>query len=110
MTSELVFYVKLYVKPDRIDEWLRSAETIIDAMSREEAFIACHLHRDSEDPCLFTLYERWAEPSVQAWLDHQMKPYRKEYDARLETLLQRPREAQVLTPLREWRKDTTGAR
>ena len=106
MTRELAFFVKLYVKPDRVDEWLRCAESIIDSMSREDAFIACYLHRDSEDPCLFTLYERWAEPSVQAWLKHQMKPYRKAYEAKLETLLQRPREAQVLTPLRQWRKET----
>lgn len=80
MTSELAFFVKLYVKPDRVAEWLRCAESIIDSMSREDAFIACYLHRDTEDPCLFTLYERWAEPSVEAWLKHQMKPYRQAYE------------------------------
>lgn len=100
--GELVFYVKLQVKPDRIDEWLDALHAISDAMSREEAFIACDLHRDANDPTLFTLYERWAEPSVEAFLQNQMKPYRLDYDAKLDDLLQRPREAQILVPLKHW--------
>lgn len=37
-------------------------------------------------------------------VEHQMKPYRVEYEAKLPALLQRPREAAVLTPLGEWRR------
>lgn len=100
--DDLVFYVKLHVKPDRVDEWRQAFEDIVAAMSQEDAFIACHLHRDAASEHVFTLYERWAEPSVEAFLAHQMKPYRLAYDARLEDLLERPREAQVLVPLGQW--------
>ncbi len=100
--DDLVFYVKLHVKPERAREWRQAFDEIVAAMSREEAFVACYLHQDANDVNLFTLYERWAEPSVEAFLEHQMKPYRLEYDARLESLLQRPREAQILRPLGQW--------
>lgn len=103
-SEDLVFYVKLYVKPDRVEEWKQAVHTIIEAMSKEEAFISCYLHQDAYDENLFTLYERWAEPSVEAFLANQSKPYRLEYDAKLEDLLQRPREPQILKPLAEWEK------
>lgn len=102
--DDLVFYVKLYVKPDRIEEWKAAVNEIIEAMSREDAFLSCHLHQDAYEENLFTLYERWAEPSVEAFLKNQMKPYRIEYEAKLESLLQRPREPQILKPLGQWRK------
>ena len=101
-SDDLVFYVKLFVKPDRVDDWKRAFEAIVQAMSQEPEFIACHLHRDANDPNQFTLYERWAEPSVESFLRNQMKPYRVAYDAAIEPMLQRPREPQVLLPLGEW--------
>jgi len=104
MPNDLVFYVKLYVKPDRVEDWKRAVETIIAEMSKEEAFISCYMHQDAHDENLFTLYERWAEPSVEAFIQNQSKPYRQEYDAKLEDLLQRPREPQILKPLGEWHK------
>lgn len=102
--SDLVFYVKLYVKPECIEAWQRAVTEIIELMSLEDAFVACYMHQDSQDPNLFTLYERWKEPSVAAFLEHQMKPYRVAYDAKLPALLQRPREPAVLLPIREWHK------
>ena len=102
--EDLVFYVKLYVKPDRVDEWRAAVTTIIEEMSKEDAFIACHLHQDASDESLFTLYERWSEPSVEAFIKNQMKPYRVAYEAKLEALLQRPREPQILKPLGQWHK------
>ena len=100
--DELVFYVKLYVRPERIEEWKRAVFEIIEQMSKEDAFVACYLQQDTQDPNLFTLYERWREPTVAAFLENQMKPYRREYEAKLPALLLRPREASVLTPLGAW--------
>lgn len=102
--EDLVFYVKLYVKPDRVDEWRTAVTTIIEEMSKEDAFISCYVHQDANDESIFTLYERWSEPSVDAFLKNQMKPYRIAYEAKLEALLQRPREPQVLKPLGQWHK------
>jgi quinol monooxygenase YgiN len=102
--EDLVFYVKLYVKPDRVDEWRTAVTTIIEEMSKEEAFLSCYLHQDANDESVFTLYERWSEPSVGAFLENQMKPYRIAYEAQLDALLQCPREPQILKPLGQWYK------
>lgn len=101
--TDLVFYVKLFVRPEHIQEWREAFDEIASAMSRESAFISCDLHQDATDPTQFTLYERWAEPSVESFVQNQMKPYRLAYDAKLERLLQRPREPQILRPLGSWR-------
>jgi quinol monooxygenase YgiN len=98
----LVFYVRLRVKPEGVDAWLQAVHDIVDAMSKEDTFLSCALHRDANDPTLFTLYERWAEPDVATFLARQDKPYRRDYEARLPDLLQGPREPQVLVPLAEW--------
>lgn len=100
--TPLVFYVKLQVKSDRIDAWLEAVHALIDRMADEPAFISCDLHRDANDPTLFTLYERWNEASVQDFLDHQSTDYRAAYDALLPELLQKPREPQVLELLQSW--------
>jgi len=100
--STLVFFVKLRVKPDCVDEWLTALEELLRDMRREPAFVSCHLDRDAHDPCLYTLYEHWNEPSVEAFLAHQTTDYRDRYDALLPRLLQSPREPQVLLPQRSW--------
>lgn len=104
----LVFYVRLRVKPERIDEWLQAVRGIVDAMAKEDTFLSCTLHRDANDPTLFTLYERWAEPDVASFLARQDTPYRRDYEARLPDLLQGPREPQVLVPLAHWPADHSG--
>ncbi|HEX5515846.1 MAG TPA: antibiotic biosynthesis monooxygenase [Gammaproteobacteria bacterium] len=103
-SNDLVFYVKLQVKPACVQEWRQAFDEIVEHMSKEDAFVSCYLHQDANDQTTFTLYERWAEPSVEAFLANQMKPYRVEYDTKLERLLQRPREAQILQPLGQWEK------
>jgi quinol monooxygenase YgiN len=100
--TPLVFHVVLRVKPERVDDWLREFAAIAEAMSKEDTFLSCDLHRDANDPNVFTLYERWAEPNVETFLARQDKPYRREYEAKLPELLQGPREPQVLVPLRRW--------
>lgn len=104
--SELVFYVKCHVRPECVDAWREAVGEVIERMSQEDSFVACHLHVDAQDPTLFTLYERWAEPSVEAFLQHQDTPYRRAYEDRLPALLRGPREPQVLVPLGAWRRRT----
>ena len=102
--TDLVFHVELRVKRACIEAWRCAVDEIIDRMSEEVAFVACYLDQDPHDECRFTLYERWNEPSVEAFLAHQMTPYRQAYEAKLPALLQQPRNATVLTPLREWHR------
>jgi len=100
--DDLVFYVKLSIRPEQVQAWRASLDALVDRMAREDAFVSCHLHQDARDPNVFTLYERWREPSVDAFLAHQSTPYRQAYEEALPGFLQHPRETAVLTPLRTW--------
>lgn len=102
--SDLVFYVKLYVKAECVEEWKRAVNEVVKQMFLEDAFVACYLHQDTQSPNLFTLYERWKEPSVETFLENQMKPYRVAYEEKLPGLLERPRETAILSPIGEWHK------
>lgn len=101
-SEDLVFFVQLHLKPERVEEWKVAVRRLIDLMSLEDAFVTCRLDQSTEDPTLFTLYERWREASVEAFVEHQMKPYRTEYERLLPELLRRPRATMVLRPVQEW--------
>ncbi|MCW3061306.1 MAG: hypothetical protein JWQ02_3127 [Capsulimonas sp.] len=103
--NHLVFYVRLQVKPDCIDEWKSLLGHVLENMAQEEAFVNCYWNQSTESANVFTLYETWREPSVDAFVENQMsKPYRKRYEEALPSLLEAPRDASVLQCLGEWRK------
>ena len=106
MTSsdELVFIVQLHLKPECVEDWKRAVIELIDRMSLEDAFVTCLLDQATEDPNVFTLYERWREPSLEAFVRNQMKDYRKRYEEVLPDLLQAPRKAMTLRPLQAWHR------
>jgi quinol monooxygenase YgiN len=104
--GDLVFYVKLELKPECVSEWRAAVVDVIEQMSREAAFVSCSLQHHADDPTTYTLYERWREPSVEAFLKNQFqsKAYRQAYEARLPSLLRAPRETTVLRHIQEWRR------
>lgn len=62
------------------------------------------MYQDLQDSNRFTLYERWCEPSVEAFKQNQFeaKSYRKAYEDKLLSLLEHPRKASILNPVKEW--------
>lgn len=102
--SDLVFYVQFQVKPDCVQEWKNAVIDVINHMSVESNFVTCYLHQDTQDNNRFTLYERWREPSVEAFIKNQFeaKSYRKAYEEKLPSLLMSPRTTSVLNTLEEW--------
>jgi quinol monooxygenase YgiN len=106
MSKPLSFYVEFNVKPEAVDRFLQGATGVIDAMSKEQTFVTAYLHRDSDNPYRFTLYERWLEPTMDDFINNQLnaKDYRKEYEAYLPGLLTAPRTFEVLDPIGEWHK------
>lgn len=68
MTPDLVFYVRLELRAECVEEWKAAVTDVIEPMSRETAFVSCSIQQDAEDPACFTLYERWREPSVEAFI------------------------------------------
>lgn len=103
-SRDLVFYVQFQVKPDCVQEWKDAVVDVIDHMSKENTFVTCYMHQDTQDANRFTLYERWREPSVEAFIQNQLeaKSYRKTYEEKLPTLLAQPRTASVLSSIKEW--------
>jgi quinol monooxygenase YgiN len=93
----LVAVVSLHVKPGREQEWLDLVKPVLDAVRHEPTFINAVLHRDSDDPTRFMLYETWADRDDL--VNVQMKRgYRAAYEARLPDLLLEPRQAQIWQP------------
>ena len=72
-------------------------------MSQEEAFVGCSLQQDICEPTCYTLYERWREPSLEAFIKNQFegKDYRQAYEARLPDMLRTPRATTVLRHIQE---------
>ena len=105
--GDLVFYVQLDVKPEFVSQWKAAVTTVIEQMSREAAFVSCSLQRDATEPLRFTLYERWREPSVEAFMRNQFegKDYRQAYEANLPGWLSAPRTTTVLWHIQEWRRE-----
>ena len=105
--DDLVFYVKLDLKPEYVAEWKAALMTVIELMSRETAFVSCSLQQDANDPTSYTLYERWREPSVEAFVKNQFegKEYRQAYETHLPGWLRAPRAASVLRHIKEWRQE-----
>ncbi len=102
-SRDLVFYVQLQVKPECVADWKEDVTELIERMAQEATFVTCYMHQDTTDAHTFTLYERWSEPSVDAFMKNQMtKSYRHSYEQKLPSLLQEPRNASVLKYVREW--------
>jgi quinol monooxygenase YgiN len=105
--GDLVFYVKLDLRPEFVSEWKAAVRTVIELMSRETAFVSCSLQQDANDPLSYTLYERWREPSVEAFVRNQFegKDYRQAYETHLAGWLKAPRTTSVLRHIQEWRRE-----
>ena len=41
MTGDLVFYVRLELRPECVEEWKAAVTDVIEQMSREAAFVSC---------------------------------------------------------------------
>lgn len=106
MNKEISFYVNFYIKPEYTEVWLKAATHVLESMSAEDSFISAYLHKDINDSTRFTLYERWNEPSMEAFIKNQLqgKDYRDEYEKLLPEWSKCPRTFSQLEPLMEWNK------
>lgn len=103
-SNDLAFYADFHVKQDRAQEWKQGARCVIETMAKEDTFVSCHMHQDANDPTKFSLYERWSEPSREAFMENQLKgkAYRGEYEKTLPELLASPRIITFLDSVQVW--------
>lgn len=104
MSKDLVFTVEFNVKPEAKDEFLASLNQVVESMAKEETFVLSYLHQDVSDPNKFVIYERWSEPSFDAFVENQLKGkrYRDDYEAKISEWLVKERGISVLEPTGEW--------
>jgi len=95
----VTYIIGFNVRPARRERFLSLLNGVLDAMRHEATFVNANFHEDPNDPCHFLLHE--------TWLDHQdvidvqlQRPYREEWHAALDELLEAPRDISVWTPLR----------
>jgi quinol monooxygenase YgiN len=106
MSKGISFYVNFHIKEEHVDSWKRAALEVLNAMSLEDTFISAYLSRDANDPTHFTLFERWSEPSMEAFMKNQLqgKAYREAYEKQLPEWTKSPRTFTQLEPLNHWHK------
>lgn len=101
----MTYIIGFRVRPQHQERFMSLLNGVLDAMRNEAMFISATLHVDPEDPNRLMLHETWADH--QDVLDVQIKrPYREEWHAALDEILDGPREIQVWRPLRS---DSRGA-
>ena len=98
-TAPFVLLVTFHLKAGCEEEFLAFIHRTNDAMRHEPTYVNTVVHRSTDDPLLFMLYETWLDR--EDFFAVQMKrPYRAEYEARLPDLLTQPREMKIFHPLR----------
>ncbi|RKE04399.1 putative quinol monooxygenase [Marinifilum flexuosum] len=102
--NDLIFYVNFHIKPDKVEDWKKAALQVLNKMAEEDTFVSTFLHQDAEDPSRFTIYERWNEPSMEAFEKNHLnaKEYRQVYENMLPNLMQSMRTFRILEPLGSW--------
>lgn len=106
MKKNLAFTVQFDVKPEHLQDFTDSLLYVLDSMAVEDTFVSCYLHKDSQDETKITVYEVWSEPSMESFIENQLKAkeYRNEYEANIGEWLKRDRVISVLEPIQEWHK------
>jgi quinol monooxygenase YgiN len=99
MKLGVTYIIGFKVRPRQRERFLSLLNGVLDAMRHESTFINADLHQDPNDRCHFLLHETWVDH--QNVIDVQLKrPYREEWHAALEDLLETPRDIAVWQPLR----------
>ncbi len=106
MSQDLIFTVEFQVKPEAREAFLAGLHEVVDKMAQEETFVSSYLQRDANDPNRFMIYERWSEPSFEAFVDNQLKGkrYRDDYESKIADWLVEDRAIKVFEPMGVWEK------
>lgn len=93
------YIITFQVRPDQRDRFRALLDPVLDAMRHEATFESASLHVDPDDENRFQLHETWKDR--QDVLEVQLKrPYRSEWHAALDEILERPREVRIWSLLR----------
>ena len=105
----VTYVIRFAVVPAQRERFLALIDGVLDAMRHEPMFHQAVLHADPEDPHRFMLHETWEDHDdvVRVQL---ARPYRREWHAALEEILEAPREISIWHPIRADRGAERGVR
>jgi quinol monooxygenase YgiN len=104
MSEVTAFIVHLPGKPEYREELEMKLLKVLEEMAKEPDFINTYLHRSVDDPDTLVLYETWACSEERFKSHHLSRPYRKDYEGALPSLLKKPRTLEFLTHVRTYQK------
>lgn len=109
MTNQQVqLNIRFKAKPGKKEEFRKELFSLIEEMSSEKAFISAIVSDDLDQPDDLIIYETW-QGTRDSWLAEEfIKPYRKDYEVRLDDLIVE-RSVSWLQPNREWGRHITNA-
>ena len=95
----VTFAIRLDVKPEEHERFLRLLNGVLDAMRHEPTFHEAVLHRDLENDHRYMLYETWEDLDDVIEVQLQ-RPYRREWHKALPEVLVGERDIETWLPLR----------
>ena len=99
----ITYIVRFAVVPARRERFFALLDAVLDTMRHEPMFHQAVLHRDPEDENRLMLYETWEDHDDVLRVQLE-RPYRREWHAALEEVLEAPREIEVWQPVRADRR------
>lgn len=99
----VTYVIAFDVNAEKVDEFRRLLDGVLDAMRSEQNFQEAILHRDPTSNTRFMLYETWADHD-DVLAVQLARPYRQAWHDALPGLLARPRDMSMWHPLRADRK------
>ena len=93
------YVITFCVKACMVERFHSLLHPVLDSMREEKTFVHAALHADPERDNIFHLHETWTDrDDVMNVQLH--RPYRADWDAALDDLLERPREIRILKLIR----------
>ena len=92
------YVITFHVRSGQRERFLELLTPVLDAMRHETTFMRATLHVDPEQADRFQLHETWTDRDNVMNIQLN-RPYRAEWHAALEDLLEHPREIFVWKPV-----------
>jgi quinol monooxygenase YgiN len=93
------YVITFQVKPAARDRFLSLLDPVLDAMRHEPTFEHASLHVDPDDGNRFQLHETWTDRNDVLAVQLN-RPYRTEWHAALDEILEKPRDIQIWQVMR----------
>lgn len=105
-TSQVILNIRFKIKPGMKDAFRESLFAMINNFRNEPSFVNAIVSDDLDNPDDLHIYEIW-QGTRESWVEEEFsKPYRKEYEDKLTSLID-DRIISWLEPVGEWKSQLT---